>query len=610
MPDSGAAMVSQAAAKRRRVSVVWALVYNFGGLLLIAMLAVFGLVFLSASANTIDLLRDQSRQSVTLLTTRLREHLDLPQLQLKLMGRMMAEGRIRPENVAEFERYLEGAVSGMPQLLAISLIDPRLQSLSAQRVDGKTFIARFDWSRDPAIVAAWKENFGRTDIQWGAPLWRPQIKATVITVRQPVIRDGVLVGVLVGIINIDELSTYVDRIGSEAGVKAFVLYGEDKVMAHANLRTQIASISAESPLPGLNEVGDTVLSVIWDRRFHRAALFNSRPPIQNHTIGLAGEVYPVFYTRLAGYSDKPLFVGAYVNASINSGVINRLIWSFFAGLVAIVLAVGLAVLIGRRLARPVKRFAHAAGLIGELRVAEVQPLPPSRIREIDEQARAFNSMIRALRWFEAYVPKPLARHLLKSGDTQAIESDRRHLTVMFTDIVRFSTWSQDHSAADVASFLNHHFGMVTRCIEAEGGTVDKFIGDSVMAFWGAPDKIKNRAERACRAALAIRAALERDNAERRARGLDAVKIRIGLHSGEATVGNIGSPDRVNYTIIGDMVNVGQRIEQLAKDIAPESTVAILLSQATRADLGAEFAPQSLGRHALRGREGEIEIFAL
>jgi class 3 adenylate cyclase len=220
-------------------------------------------------------------------------------------------------------------------------------------------------------------------------------------------------------------------------------------------------------------------------------------------------------------------------------------------------------------------------------------------------------MTGALRWFETYVPKPLARHLLKSGDTRAVESELRHLSVMFTDIVGFSTASQEQDAAAVAAYLNHHFGIVNACIEAEGGIVDKYIGDSVMAFWGAPEKLKNRAERACRAALAIREAIERDNEVCRATGQTETRLRIGIHSGDATVGNIGSSSRINYTIIGDMVNVGQRIEQLGKVLAPKNeTVAILISETTRADLGPDFLPRSLGRHKLRGRDGDMEIFTL
>jgi adenylate cyclase len=126
-----------------------------------------------------------------------------------------------------------------------------------------------------------------------------------------------------------------------------------------------------------------------------------------------------------------------------------------------------------------------------------------------------------------------------------------------------------------------------------------------------PRKLKNRAERACRAALAIREAIERDNEVCRATGRTETRMRIGIHSGDATVGNIGSSSRINYTIIGDMVNVGQRIEQLGKVLVPKGeAVAILISETTRTDLGPEFSPRPLGSHKLKGRVGEMEVFAL
>ncbi len=184
------------------------------------------------------------------------------------------------------------------------------------------------------------------------------------------------------------------------------------------------------------------------------------------------------------------------------------------------------------------------------------------------------------------------------------------MTVMFTDIAGFSTISENMSAPEVAEFVNEHFAIVAKCIEDEEGTVDKFIGDSVMAFWGAPEKQKNRAERACRAALAMRAAINADNDRREGEGLARVRMRIGIHSGAATAGNIGAPGRLNYTVIGDMVNVGQRLEQLSKEVLPDDEVAILFSDATRADLGADFAPKPVGKHHVKGREEKVEVFTL
>ena len=137
------------------------------------------------------------------------------------------------------------------------------------------------------------------------------------------------------------------------------------------------------------------------------------------------------------------------------------------------------------------------------------------------------------------------------------------------------------------------------------------MGDSVMAFWGAPEKQKQRAERACRAALAIAAAIRADNRKRIADGQPAIGIRIGIHTGNVTVGNIGAPGHINYTIIGDAVNVGQRLEQLGKEIYPPDTdVAILISGDTARDLGDAFDPVPVGRFALKGRDGEVEVFKL
>ena len=594
----------------RRISVVWALVANFGGLLVVAMLAVFGFSFWSASGNTIELLRDRAEGTINQLQTRLREHLDQPVEALKLMADELSSSRIAPERTAEFDAFMLGALAGMPQLRVLSFLKPDLTARGAQRLPDGIATGQADLSAFPNIAHLARQAWARQAVGWTAPIYNPVIGQTVIAAAQPVIRDGQVIGVLIAVVSTEELSRYVERHGREANASVFILYGRDHVLAHAMMRGGRVSASVNEPLPALARFGDPVLAALWDEKRNRGRLFLARPPVENRTIDINGEIYPFFYIEVSGYSDRPLLIGAYTRASDFVEIINRLVLALVAGGVAIVGAIFMAVLIGRRLARPVRRISEAAALVGDLRVSEVQPLPPSRIREIDEQARAFNSMTGALRWFETYVPKPLARHLLKSGDTREMESEQRHLTVMFTDIAGFSTASQSENAAAVAAYLNRHFGLVNACIEAEGGIVDKYIGDSVMAFWGAPEKIKNRAERACRAALAIRAAIERDNAQCRAEGRKETRMRIGIHSGDATVGNIGSSSRINYTIIGDMVNVGQRIEQIGKVLAKDETVAILISETTRADLGPDFSPHPLGPHKLRGREGEMEIFAL
>jgi class 3 adenylate cyclase len=148
--------------------------------------------------------------------------------------------------------------------------------------------------------------------------------------------------------------------------------------------------------------------------------------------------------------------------------------------------------------------------------------------------------------------------------------------------------------------------VVTACIEAEGGMVDKFIGDAVMALWNAIEDQPDHRARAARAALAIAAAIRADNVESKV----PVRVRIGLHSGPVVVGNIGTVTRMNYTVVGDTVNVAQRLEGLAKELRPDAEVAILLSAATAAALPRGLGVTFLGRHQLRGRDDPTEVFAL
>ena len=182
---------------------------------------------------------------------------------------------------------------------------------------------------------------------------------------------------------------------------------------------------------------------------------------------------------------------------------------------------------------------------------------------------------------------------------------------MFTDIVGFTAMSSAMSGEDTAEFLNDHFEMVGAAVEAEGGTIDKFIGDALMAFWNAPEDQPDHAVRACRAALVIREALETENVRRRKQGLPPVRLRIGIHTGEVVVGNIGAPGRVNYTIVGDAVNVANRIEQLGRERTGSSgTVAILVSADTMKRASGSITGSEIGTRTLRGLDSDITIFEL
>ncbi|RWO01648.1 MAG: adenylate/guanylate cyclase domain-containing protein, partial [Mesorhizobium sp.] len=167
------------------------------------------------------------------------------------------------------------------------------------------------------------------------------------------------------------------------------------------------------------------------------------------------------------------------------------------------------------------------------------PLPRSRVLELDNQASAFNAMLIGLHAFSTYIPRSLVAKLVRTGEIGIAEPREAVVTVMFTDIAGFTTLSEQMDAAAAARLLNHHFAILCGAVDAHGGTVDKFLGDGMLAFFGAPDRLKGHAAAAVRAAAAIREELDKDNLEAAGEGRPPLHVRIGIHTGSVIVGNIG-----------------------------------------------------------------------
>ena len=218
-------------------------------------------------------------------------------------------------------------------------------------------------------------------------------------------------------------------------------------------------------------------------------------------------------------------------------------------------------------------------------------------------------MVSSLSWFARYVPREVVRQLMVKPD--ASKAEDRELTILFTDMAGFTSISEAMTPMQVADFMNHHLSILTDCIEEQDGVVDKYIGDAVMAFFGAPQPLSDHAVRGCRAALAIRQAIEADNAKRRRQGLAIVRVRIGLHMGPVVVGNIGSQSRVNYSIIGDSVNTAARLESQGKELGdPTQEVGILASYNVLEAAGLISEAVEVGSVPLRGRIQATRIYRL
>lgn len=208
--------------------------------------------------------------------------------------------------------------------------------------------------------------------------------------------------------------------------------------------------------------------------------------------------------------------------------------------------------------------------------------------------------------FSRYLNPELARLVSENPDLLKLGGKRDRLTVLFSDIRGFTSISEGIEPETLVEILNVYLGEMTNVIFEHDGTLDKYIGDAIMAVWGAPVPQRNHAAMACAAALDMGARLSARHAEWAARGWPRIDAGIGLHTGDMIVGNMGSADHLSYTVIGDNVNLGSRLEGLTKNYG----VGLLISEATREAAGDGFVSRELDLVAVKGKALPVRVFEL
>ncbi len=274
------------------------------------------------------------------------------------------------------------------------------------------------------------------------------------------------------------------------------------------------------------------------------------------------------------------------------------LYSLLYGLIPVFFFLILTATFFGRMSRRLKEIAWELDELGHLHfIDRPSDYLPSRIREVNVMNYSIRKMKAGLQSFAKYIPVNLVKKLILSGHAAEVGAEKKEITVLFADISGFTALAEHLSGTSVAKIIEEFFTVASAEIHKEQGIIDKFIGDAVMALWGTPEPLENAALFACKAALAI---------QKRLQDKPDLKYRIGINTGFAMVGNFGSNERLDYTAIGDAVNVASRLEKLNK----ETGTQILIGPDTAARVEKWMQLRPIKVVTLEGRAAPIQIYEL
>ena len=275
------------------------------------------------------------------------------------------------------------------------------------------------------------------------------------------------------------------------------------------------------------------------------------------------------------------------------------------GTFAVLLQITIIFFLARLISKPLERITREVQAI--IRLEPSTSFKTHKIiTEISSLANAIIKLKSTINAFILYVPRTLVNDLLSSGKDLEIGGESRYLTVLFSDLKDFSSLAEKTPSREFLQRVSAYLGLMTYAIKEEGGTLDKFIGDGVMAFWGAPLLDQHHAYHACVAAVKGKRRLVTLNEQLKSENKPPLSARIGIHSDAVLVGNIGSEERLSYTVVGDGVNIASRLEGINKEFG----TAICISHSLFKEAGERLWVRPIDLISVKGRSGAFLIYEL
>ena len=467
-----------------RIPIAVVAVFGLGGLVAIAVGISLYLGLSSATENTRRLLQDQVDSFIDTIEQRIDGRLQPVVEQARWIASHVERGALDIHEHRHLDTFMFGALAGTPQVAGLAIVEPDGQSWRWGRA-GPVMVSE-DWADRPDIREWLEEGRKATGAQWRAPLWTPTTETTVVLHDAPLRRAGRFFGMLGQIVPISGLSAELVDLIKNTGFIPFVLYDRNYVLAHPMLIDWNPQASYEAPLQQLEKLGDAILERIWSPDEHQLYFLSDLARSSAVAAGIDGDWYAFLYRDIQRYGPRPWTVGVYFNLDAEDDtVVDRLLLALAWGIVVLCLSVLAAVMLGRRMSRPIQAIAATARTVREGRLTDVPELPSSRVRELDEAAQAINEMVEGLRERQTiretlgrYVPEQVAKTLLSEGGHLEVESVEA--TVLFCDIKSFTRLTEQLGPQRIVELLNAYFSAMVKILERHRGVVTQFQGDAIL----------------------------------------------------------------------------------------------------------------------------------
>jgi class 3 adenylate cyclase/ABC-type nitrate/sulfonate/bicarbonate transport system substrate-binding protein len=433
------------------------------------------------------------------------------------------------------------------------------------------------------------------------PSINPDTGYPIISIRFPIIDDGVFIGCASANITLDVLSRFLTSHRASANSTMLIANPNNgTIIAYPDQKKIVRKEDGRLVMARLDDIADDNVREAYrlQSETNRDDFFFRSP--------LNGEEISASFTRFPGSFGQPWQFVILTPTSDFVGDLertNRRMIFLIAGLTGIELL--LIYYFSRRLSRPIEGISQGLRSVEDLSFTHAVRVT-SNIKEIRDLQSAIALFETSLRSFSSFVPLDVVRKLIKTGTPLTLGVEQRFMTVLFADLQDFSSLAEQMAPNDLLAQLSAYFEVVSQAIAEEHGTVDKFIGDGIMAFWGAPAHRDDHVLRGCCGALRAARRMQQLNADWRARGCPPLHLRIGLHCADVLVGNVGSSARLSYTVMGDGVNVAARLEGINKTFG----TTLCVSDSVVAAVGPDVIARPIRKVQVKGRKHAFMIYEL